>query len=206
MHCIAPDAHWLRPHLYHCCYCSYCIIVHAGDTGTASASYASLPASSSQRTSAAHDRAFGSAPGWDASLQPSAQKPQKKKLKGLSSAGTPGKVHIGPLSAADRTAQQAEEERQKQQSAPKFIKAKSFEGQKAGYAFKKGPKGLGYYLDGDTGRFVAKPSSLYRQTLLCQNMRSKRKCRMMWMIATQTCSLRKVCSFEIKSPFSNHLQ
>ncbi len=70
---------------------------------------------------------------------------------------TPGQVHVGPLSAADRTTQQAEEERQKQQSAPKFIKAKSFEGQKAGYAFKKGSKGLGYYLEGDKGRFVAKP-------------------------------------------------
>jgi hypothetical protein len=70
---------------------------------------------------------------------------------------TPGQVHIGPLSAADRTTQQVEEERQKQQFAPKFIKAKSFEGQKAGYAFKKGPKGLGYYLEGDKGRAVVKP-------------------------------------------------
>ncbi len=129
------------------------IVMHAGDTGTASTSYASLPASS-QRTLAAHDRAFGSAPGWGTSLQPSPQKPQKK---GLSSAVTPGQVHIGPLSAADRITQQAEEERQKQQSTPKFIKTKSFEGQKAGYAFKKGPKGLGYYSDGDKGRAVVKP-------------------------------------------------
>ena len=66
-------------------------------------------------------------------------------------------MHVGPLSAADRTTQQAEEARQKQQSAPKFIKAKSFKGQKAGYVFKKGPKGLGYYLEGDKGRVVAKP-------------------------------------------------
>ena len=70
---------------------------------------------------------------------------------------TPGQVHIGPLSAADRTTPQAEEERQRQQSAPKFIKAKSFVGQKAGYVFKKGPKGLGYYSDGDKGRAMVKP-------------------------------------------------
>ncbi|KAG2495048.1 hypothetical protein HYH03_006979 [Edaphochlamys debaryana] len=30
---------------------------------------------------------------------------------------------------------------------PAFIRAKGFEGAKPGYAFKKGPKGLGYYLD-----------------------------------------------------------
>ena len=140
----------------HCCYSySYFVTLHAGDTGTASTSYALLPASS-QRTSAAHNRAFSSAPGWGTSQQPSAQKPQKKGSKGLSSAVTPGQVHIGPLSTADRTTQQAEEERQKQQSAPRFIKAKSFEGRKAGYAFKKGPQGLGYYLEGDKGRAVAK--------------------------------------------------
>lgn len=75
----------------------------------------------------------------------------------MSSAVTPGQVHTGPLSTADRTTQQAEEEQQKQQSAPKFIQAKSFEGRKAGFAFKKGSKGLGYYLEGDKGRAVVKP-------------------------------------------------
>lgn len=100
---------------------------------------ASGPASS-QHTSAAHDRAFGTASGWGVPVMPSVQKQgQSVKL---------GPVHVGPLALADRQAQQEEAAVQEQQQAPRFIKAKSFAGGKAGYAFKKGPKGLGYYAEG----------------------------------------------------------
>lgn len=108
---------------------------------------ASGPASS-QHTSAAHDRAFGTASGWGTPAMPSAQK-QGQSVK-------PGPVHVGPLGLADRKAQQEEAEVQEQQQAPRFIKAKSFAGGRAGYVFKKGPKGLGYYAEGKKGSVVGR--------------------------------------------------
>ena len=68
----------------------------------------------------------------------------------------PSPVHVGPLGLADKKAQQEEAAVQEQQQAPRFIRAKSFAGGKAGYAFKKGPKGLGYYAEGKKGSAAAR--------------------------------------------------
>lgn len=90
-----------------------------------------------------HARAFGSP-----SQGPSAQghkRPQAAAAAAAAASSQPVSVHVGPLSAADarmhRQAQQA------QQALPAFVKAKAFSGPKAGYAFKKGSKGVGYYLE-----------------------------------------------------------
>ena len=114
--------------------------MHTGSTGTASTSYDAAPASGQPR-SAAHDRAFGTA-GWGAPTRPLGQSPLEKQKKNGFAASELAAVRVGPVSAADRKAEQ------EQQPAVQFIKAKSFGGAKAGYAFKKGLKGMGYYLEG----------------------------------------------------------
>lgn len=127
-------------------------VVYAGSTGVASTSYdtASEPA---QPRSGMHDRAFGTA-GWGSPAQPSSRKPHKK---GSANVAESALVHIGPLTASDRKAHQ------EQSAAPKFIKAKSFGGAKAAYAFKTGPKGLGYYLEAGASGLAAKQRQIDRE-------------------------------------------
>ena len=101
----------------------------------------SQPASHAQtrHSSALHDRAFGR-------QLPASQQPASKPLQGAAN------VHIGPVSAAETRSQQ---QHQQQDWQPKFVKAKHFAGGKAGYVFKKGPKGVGYYLDSSSSDDVS---------------------------------------------------
>ena len=124
--------------------CSHLIeqLYHAGS--------ALLPGS----TPGLHARAFGSS-----SQGPSAKSLQRHQAAAAAAAAAssqPVAVHVGPLSAADaRTDRQAQPA---QQALPAFVKAKAFSGPKAGYAFKKGSKGLGYYLEaGAVSLPVSKP-------------------------------------------------
>jgi hypothetical protein len=58
-----------------------------------------------------------------------------------------------PLPAASAPAPLQQQQQQQQQQATAFVAADSFSGSRAGYAFKHGDKGLGYYRDasGDSG-------------------------------------------------------
>ena len=82
-------------------------------------------------SSALHDRAFGRQ--LPAGQPTSSTSPQ-----------TAAEVHIGPVSAAETRSHQQQQQQARQ---AKFVKAKRFAGAKAGYVFKKGAKGVGYYLD-----------------------------------------------------------
>ena len=90
-----------------------------------------------------HARACGSA-GWGTrTTAPGLKRHQATTASAASS--QPASVHIGPLSAAEaRTDRQSQHA---QQSLAAFVKAKAFSGAKPGYAFKKGSKGVGYYLE-----------------------------------------------------------
>ena len=109
-------------------------------------------------TSNVHARAFGHA-SWGPST---ATAPNSKCHQ---AASQPASVHIGPLSATDaRTDRQS---RQAQQPLPAFVKAKAFSGPKPGYAFKKGSKGVGYYLEaGASDLPVSKPEQQKQSEML----------------------------------------
>ena len=125
----------------------------AGFTAPAGTSYAQ-PSSSTKPRSGLHDRAFGTAD-WGIAPQPSTEQPLSETVnkQSLGPSGS-GSVHFGPLSGAERKAEQMLQQQQKQQPVLKFIKARSFAGAKAGYVFRMGPKGLGYYLE--AGQVIAK--------------------------------------------------
>ena len=61
-------------------------------------------------------------------------------------------VSIGPMGTSVQVEQgkvDAKQKRNKDALNPLFVVSKSFEGPRAGYVFKKGRKGMGYYWDGD---------------------------------------------------------
>ena len=102
-------------------------------------------------TSSVHARAFG-----HTSWGPSATTAPSRKRHLAAAASQPASVHIGPLSAAD--AHTDIQSQQADQPLPAFVKAKAFSGAKPGYVFKKGSKGLGYYLEaGASDLAVSKP-------------------------------------------------
>ena len=103
-------------------------------------------------TSGLHARAFG-----HTSRGPSTTTaPSRKRHQTAAPASQPASVHIGPLSAADTRSDR--QSQQAQQSLPAFVKAKAFSIAKPGYAFKKGSKGVGYYLEaGASDVPVSKP-------------------------------------------------
>lgn len=106
-----------------------------------------------------HARAFGSANQGPTVTTTQAQKrPHAATAPATSSQPS---VSIGPLSAADACT-----DRQPflaQQGPPAFVKAKAFSGAKAGYVFKKGSKGLGYYLEERAAGLPAKKARQQRQ-------------------------------------------
>lgn len=111
-------------------------------------------------TSSVHARAFG-----HTSWGPAATTAPSRKRHQAAAACQPASVHIGPLSAADaridRQSQQAD------QSLLAFIKAKAFSGAKPGYVFKKGSKGVGYYLEaGASDLPVSKPPQQKQSEML----------------------------------------
>ena len=92
-------------------------------------------------TSNVHARAFGHA-SWGPST---ATAPNSKRHQAAAASQPEASVHIGPLSATDACTDR--QSQQAQQPLPAFVKAKAFSGAKPGYAFKKGSKGVGYYLE-----------------------------------------------------------
>ena len=102
-------------------------------------------------TSSVHARAFG-----HTSWGPSATTAPGRKRHQAAAASPPASVHIGPLSAAD--AHTDIQSQQADQPLPAFVKAKAFSRAKPGYVFKKGSKGVGYYLEaGASDLAVSKP-------------------------------------------------
>lgn len=122
----------------------------AGSTGQPSTSQPAAVLRHS--TSAPHARAFG--------RQLPAGQPTT-----CTSPQTAADVHIGPVSAAETRSHQ---QQQQQSQQAKFVKAKHFSGAKAGYVFKKGGKGVGYYLDPSSSGRVnlsgQQPTQSNRQT------------------------------------------
>lgn len=109
-----------------------------------------------------HARAFASA---SLGPTPAQQRPQAASAAAASS--QLASVSIGPLSAAaartDRQPHMAQ-----QQPLPAFVKAKAFSGGKAGYTFKKGSQGLGYYLEGSAAGLPGRKAKQERQTEVLQ--------------------------------------
>lgn len=121
------------------------LMCHCGDwqlwyTGGQEATNVGYSTGHADSRPAVHDRAFA---GHLLTSQPASSKPahQAQPVSG---------VHIGPVTAAETLSNSRQQQQQPQaQSQPQanFVKAKQFAGARKGYAYKKGPKGIGYYLD-----------------------------------------------------------
>ena len=93
-------------------------LASAGSAGVASTSYASGPDATQQRLGM-HDKAFATG-AWDTPQRPSSHPADRKVAAGLSELGSA--VNVGPLSVADKKAQQ------QQQATLRFVKSGAFGG------------------------------------------------------------------------------
>eukprot|EP00887_Chlorella_sp_A99_P001155 scaffold14.g1155.t1 len=103
-----------------------------------------------------HAHLFGATDGAAAAANGSVRRAKRQRQQAAADGG--GGVSVGPA-AAGGARQQAPVQQEDQQRQPRFVKSRSFQGARPGYAFKRGKEGVGYYLDRAEGERAARAAA-----------------------------------------------